>query len=39
VRGFYVDVLDRIEVEQVREQVQAALWQRMDRKYLTPTDN
>jgi Fe-S cluster assembly protein SufD len=38
VRGFYVDVLDRIEVEQVREQVQAALWQRMDRKYLTPLD-
>ena len=31
VRGFYVDVLDRIEVEQVREQVQAALWARMDR--------
>ncbi len=33
VRGFYVDVLERIEVEQVREQVQAALWQRMDRKF------
>lgn len=30
VRGFYADVLDRIEVESVREQVQAALWQRMD---------
>lgn len=31
VRGFFVDVLDRIGVEQVREQVQAALWQRMER--------
>jgi Fe-S cluster assembly protein SufD len=31
VRGFYTDVLDRIEVEQVREQVQAALWARMER--------
>ena len=29
VRGFYADVLERIEVEQVREQVQAALWQRI----------
>ena len=31
VRGFYADVLERIEVEQVREQVQAALWARMER--------
>lgn len=31
VRGFFVDVLDRIGVEQVREQVQAALWARMER--------
>jgi Fe-S cluster assembly protein SufD len=31
VRGFFTDVLDRIEVEQVREQVQAALWARMER--------
>ncbi len=30
VRGFYTDVLARIEVEQVREQVQAALWQRIE---------
>ncbi len=35
VRGFYADVLARIEVEQVREQVQAALWARMDRKFGT----
>ena len=33
VRGFYVDVLERIEVVQVREQVQDALWRRMDRKF------
>jgi Fe-S cluster assembly protein SufD len=33
VRGFYADALERIEVEQVREQVQAALWARMDRKF------
>jgi Fe-S cluster assembly protein SufD len=33
VRGFYTDVLERIEVEQVREQVQAALWQRLDRRF------
>ncbi|MCW2959959.1 MAG: FeS assembly protein SufD [Thermoleophilia bacterium] len=31
VRGFFADVLARIGVEQVREQVQAALWARMDR--------
>ncbi|MCW2922834.1 MAG: FeS assembly protein SufD [Thermoleophilia bacterium] len=31
VRGFFVDVLDRIGVVQVREQVQAALWARMER--------
>jgi Fe-S cluster assembly protein SufD len=31
VRGFFADVLARIGVEQVREQVQAALWQRMER--------
>jgi Fe-S cluster assembly protein SufD len=33
VRGFYNDVLERIEIEQVREQVQAALWQRLDRRF------
>lgn len=33
VRGFYVDVLERIEVEQVREQVQEALWRRMEARY------
>ena len=37
VRGFYADVLARIEVEQVREQVQAALWARMDRKFAGAT--
>ena len=31
VRGFYADVLERIGVEQVRDQVRAALWARMDR--------
>jgi Fe-S cluster assembly protein SufD len=31
VRGFFMDVLERIEVEQVREQVKAALWQRIER--------
>jgi Fe-S cluster assembly protein SufD len=36
VRGFYSDVLERIEVEAVREQVQTALWQRMG--YDGPTD-
>lgn len=30
VRGFYTDVLERIEVEQVREQVQQALWARLE---------
>jgi Fe-S cluster assembly protein SufD len=34
VRGFFVDVLERIEVDAVREQVQAALWARMDRTSL-----
>jgi Fe-S cluster assembly protein SufD len=33
VRGFYADVLARIEVEQVREQVREALWQRMERSF------
>lgn len=31
VRGFYQDVLERIEVEQVRDQVRDALWQRLER--------
>jgi len=31
VRGFYNDVLERIGVEQVREQIRAALWQRIER--------
>lgn len=30
VRGFYQDVLERIEVEQVRDQVREALWQRLE---------
>ena len=30
VRGFFTDVLDRISVEQVREQVKAAIWDRLD---------
>ncbi|MCB0878377.1 MAG: Fe-S cluster assembly protein SufD [Thermoleophilia bacterium] len=30
VRGFYADVLARIEVEQVRDQVRDALWQRLE---------
>jgi Fe-S cluster assembly protein SufD len=31
VRGFFTDVLERIEVEQIREQIQAALWARIGR--------
>lgn len=31
VRGFFADVIERIGVEQVREQIQAALWARMER--------
>lgn len=30
VRGFFADALARIEVEQVRDQVRDALWQRLD---------
>ncbi len=35
VRGFYADALARIEVEQVREQVREALWQRLERGLAT----
>ncbi|MCW2973239.1 MAG: FeS assembly protein SufD [Thermoleophilia bacterium] len=30
IRGFFTDVLDRIEVEQVRDQVRVAIWDRLD---------